>query len=383
MINVTKLLCGSTHPVDGRPSGEKATKSAAPRKPVVVWNITRRCNLRCVQCYSDSSAQHYPGELTLQQSIDVIDDLADYQVPAVLLSGGEPMLHPHFFDLAGYAVARGLRVTVSTNGTRIDSHAAERLKDLGVAYVGISLAGIGEDHDKFRGRAGTFQKAVDAFRHCRGAGQKAGLRLTLTRQMAGHLPEILRFIEQEDIPRICFSHLVSSGRGADLGLLPPSETRMALRMIGDAVLRWNREENHREVHTVAQPADGAFFWLTMRRKNPKRAEEIWRLLSGKGGGRQASGPRVSSIDSQGIVHSDQFCQGHTLGNVKERPFSEIWSAAQNDDRLPRLRGRCADCRFKEVCCGGVRAFQKYGTPVAEDSGCYLRDYEIATAEAAA
>jgi len=391
MINVTKLLCGTPQPADALRYGEGACapQAASQRKPVVVWNITRRCNLHCVHCYSDSTAKHYPGELTLQQSIDVIDDLADYQVPAVLLSGGEPMLHPHFYDLAGYAIARGLRVTVSTNGTRIDSHAAERLKDLGVTYVGISLDGIGECHDEFRGKPGAFQKAVDAFRHCRGAGQKSGLRLTLTRQTANQLPEILRFIEEEDIPRVCFYHLVYSGRGADLGLLPPSESRAALRMIGDAVLRWNREGIHREVLTVDQPADGAFYYLSMLRKNPKRAGEIWKLLTWNGGGRHASGLGISNIDSQGNVHPDQFWQTHTLGNVKEQPFSKIWDNAQEDDllcglrdRLPRLEGRCAECRFQEVCGGGfrVRAFQKYGNPWAEDPGCYLRDYEIAREE---
>ena len=283
-------------------------------------------------------------------------------------------------------------MTVSTNGTRIDSGAAERLKDLGVAYVGISLDGLGGQHDHFRGRAGTFQKAVDAFRHCRGAGQKAGLQIALARQVVAQLPEILRFIEQEDIPRVCFHHLVSSGRGADLELLRASETRAALRMIGDAVLRWNRGGHSREVLTVDQPADGVFFWLTMRRKNPKRAEAIWRQLSANGGVRHAAGLGISNIDSQGNVHPDEFWHACTLGNVKDRPFSGIWNNAANDDviaglrdRLPLLQGRCGDCRFKEVCGGGfrVRAFQKSGNPWDEDPGCYLRDYETATEEAAA
>lgn len=388
MINVTKLLCGTPQPADALRYGEgrNAAPAAALRKPVVVWNITRRCNLRCIHCYSDSTSQVYPGELTLDESVRVIDDLADYRIPALLLSGGEPMLHPHFFDLAGYAIARGIRVTVSTNGTRIDHEAAARLKDLGVTYVGISLDGIGDSHDEFRGKHGAFQKAVEAFRNCRGAGQKVGLRLTLTRHTADQLPEILRFIEKEDIPRVCFYHLVYSGRGADLGLLPASETRASLRMIADAVFRWHREGNDREVLTVDQPADGPFYWMLTKRRNPDRASEIWRLLNWNGGGRHSSGTGIANIDSQGFVHPDQFWQTYNLGNVKEAPFSEIWGNAQQDDlllglrnRLPRLKGRCSDCRFKEVCGGGfrVRAFQKTGDAWAEDPGCYLYDYEIA------
>lgn len=385
MINVTKLLCGiqESDGFLGISGGQHA--SGLQRRPVVVWNLTRRCNLRCEHCYSDSSAKHYPGELSLQQCIDVIDDLADYQVPAVVLSGGEPMLHPHFFDLAGYAVARGLWIMVSTNGTRIDSHSAQRLKDLGVAYVGISLDGIGGSHDSFRGRNGAFDKAVEAFRHCRGAGQKTGLRITLNRRTAGQLPEILRFVEDEDIPRICFRHLVYGGRGENPGPLSPSEARMALRMIADAALRWNRDGHVREVLTMDQPADGAFFWLTMLRKNPERAKAIWSVLSGNDN--LSSGLGISNIDSQGNVHPDPYWQDHTLGNVKERAFSRIWSSARDElitglrDCLPRLQGRCAECRFKEVCGGGfrVRAFQKFGDPWAEDPGCYLRDYEIESA----
>ena len=387
MINVTKLLCGaprSAGAIHGEWMGAPAVTSE--RQPAVVWNITRRCNLRCVHCYSDSAAKHYPGELTLEQMVDVVDDLSDCRVPAVLLSGGDPMFHPHFYDVAGYAVARGLQVAVSTNGTRIDSHAATRLKDLGIAYVEISLDGLGETHDRFRGRPGAFKRAVDAFRHCRGAGQKAVLRLKLTRQTAGQLPEILRFIEEEEIPRVCFSHMVYSGRGVDAAVLPAAETRQALRMLADAVLRWNREGRTTELLTVDQPVDGVFFWQTMRRRDPKRTEEIWRVLKWEAGGRNTPGPEVSSIDSQGNVYPGRFSTGYALGNVKERPFSEIWKSSQDDpllsglrDRPPRLGGRCTGCRFHEVCGGGLRAraLQKFGDPWAEDPGCYLRDYEIA------
>lgn len=388
MINVTELLCGTLQPADSVHSGEDVPTAeiSSQIKPTVVWNITRRCNLRCEHCYADAAAKHYPGELTLQQLIDVVDDLVDYRVPAILLSGGEPTLHPHFYDLAGYAVARGLRVTVSTNGTRIDSHAAERLKDLGVSYVEISLDGIGEVHDHFRGKPGTFQKALDAFRHCRGAGQKSGLRVALARQTISQLPEILRFIEEEDVPRVCFYHLAPGGRGADLDLLPAAETRNALRMITDAVLRWNRQGNAREIFTSDQPVDGAFFWLTMRRRDPERAGKIWELLTSGEGRRSTAGFGISNIDSQGNVHPDEFWQHQALGNVKDRPFSEICETGLRDDflmnlrdRTPLLQGRCSECRFKELCGGGfrARAFLKCSDPWAEDPGCYLRDYEIA------
>lgn len=383
MIHVTKLLCGTRRePGAARGGWPDAAGSAHESKPAVVWNITRRCNLRCLRCSTDSAPKNYPGELTLEQMVTVIDDLSDSKVPAVLFSGGEPMLHPNFFDVAGYAIERGLRVTVATNGTRINSHAAERLKDLGVADVGISLDGLGDEHDCFRGRPGAFKRAVQALRHCREAGQKAVLHINITRQTVAQLPRILRFIEDEEIPRVCFRHLAGNGRGADVGVPSAAQTRQALRGVADAVLRWHREGSTRETLTVGQPADGVFFWSLMRRRDPERAEVIWEEL--KRGGPRGHG--ISNIDSQGDVHPAPFWQGDVLGNVKDRPFSAIWRKSRNSkllaglrDRSPRLKGRCAGCRFQELCGGGLRAraLEKFGDPWAEDPGCYLHDYEIA------
>lgn len=383
MTYVTKLLCGPQRAADVvhsewiDPAG-----SRSGRKPVVVWEITRRCNLRCLRCPSDAAPKNYPGELTLEQMVDVIDDLSGAHVPAVLFSGGEPMLHPHFFDVVGYAVERGLHVTVSTNGTRIDSHAAERLKDLGVAYVGISLDGIGRNHDLSRRRPGAFVRAVQAFRHCRGAGQKTILRLNLTPQTSGQLADIFQFVEEEEISRICLYHLPGSGRGADIGFLSATGVRQVMRRVADAVLRWNREGNPRQMLTFGQPVDGVFLWHLMRRRDPKRAAAIWEDLQRESGG----GHALSNIDSQGEVRPRPFWRGRSLGNVKERAFSAIWKSSRNEEfflgpreRRSYLKGRCSKCRFQEICGGGsrVRAFQRYGDPWAEDPSCYLRDYEIA------
>ncbi len=257
MINLTRLLCNTAQPADNLRYGfgHNAPRTAAERKPIVVWNITRRCNLRCVHCYSDSDAREYPGELTWDQCRVVIDDLAEYGVPALLFSGGEPMIHPRFFDIASYARNRNLRLTLSTNGTLITAEHAAALRDIGFAYVGISLDGIGATHDRFRGKAGAFDKAVAAFRRCRAMGQKAGLRFTLTRQTVADLDEILDFIEAEDIRRVCFYHLVYSGRGADLSSPRPEETRSALDRIMDRVEEWHAPGQPREVLTVDQPAD--------------------------------------------------------------------------------------------------------------------------------
>jgi len=387
MINLTRLFTGTKQPADGLRYGrgpETHAPTAAERKPVVVWNITRRCNLRCIHCYSDSEPLAYTGELDFHECKRVIDDLARFKIPALLLSGGEPLTHPDFFAIARYASERGLRLTLSTNGTLLRKAAAYSIRQIGFSYVGISLDGIGAVHDQFRGRAGAFRDAVEAFRHCRHVGQKAGLRLTLTRHTIESLDAILDFIEEEQIPRVCFYHLVFSGRGAGLQLVEPERLRGAMDKILARIERWHARGEDREALTVDQPADGAYLYMRLLEKDPVQAEEALALMEWNGGGANSSGVGIANIDSQGNIHPDQFWQTHTLGNVRKTPFSKVWTDSKDEilhglrNRLPLLRGRCASCRFQRICGGGfrVRAAQMHNDPWAEDPGCYLSEEEI-------
>jgi radical SAM protein with 4Fe4S-binding SPASM domain len=393
MVNITKLYCGEEQPADGLRygRGHGAPKSAAERRPIVVWNVTRTCNLRCVHCYSDSYAQKYPNELTNTDAKRVIDDLAAFQVPALLFSGGEPLTRPDLFDLMRYAVGRGLRLTLSTNGTLLDEAAARTLKELGTTYVGISLDGIGETNDIFRGKKGAFDGAVRGMRHCRAVGQKVGLRLTLTRRNCMDLHDIFNFIEAEGIQRACFYHLVYSGRGNVADELTTSEIRRAMDIILERTMTFHERGLKKEILTVDNHADNAYVYLKLRGREPERAEQVYQLMKWNGGGANSSGIGIANIDTQGNVHPDQFWQSATLGNVKQRPFSEIWSdnsiplLAGLRNRLPLLKGRCGQCRFKEICGGSfrVRAAQVHGDPWASDPACYLTDGEIGLVEPAA
>jgi len=385
MINLTRLYCDIAQPMDhlryGR--GHGAPGSAAERRPIVVWNITRRCNLKCVHCYQDSDSKHYPGELDWDQCQAVIDDLARFKVPALLLSGGEPMIHPRFFELAECATSKGLRLTLSTNGTLITPEKAQRIKDIGFSYVGISLDGMGDTHDHFRGRSGAFDKAVNAFRLCKAVGQKVGLRLTLSRHNIDDLDNILDFIEREDIERVCFYHLVYSGRGADLVEVPHEDTRHAIDKILDRTAKWAAEGQPREVLTVDQPVDGPYLYMRLLRENPERAARALELLYWNGGGANSSGTGISNIDTQGNVHPDQFWHSLDLGNVKDQPFSEIWTNRNHPalnalrNRKDHITGKCAECRWLNVCGGGfrVRALQMTGDFWAPDPSCYVQAEE--------
>ena len=398
MINLTKLWTGVAQPADELRYGHRGSHAnARDRKPITVWNITRTCNLRCVHCYSDSNAMQYPGELSWDQMQEVVKDLADYQIPSLLLSGGEPLIHPRFFDLVDLASEAGLKLTISTNGTLITPEKAARLKAANVAYVGISLDGIGEIHDQFRRKEGAFDAAVRGFKNCHALDQKTGLRLTLTSHNVENIGQILDFIEDQEIQRVCFYHLVPAGRGSELQVLDSKATRGAIDALISRVEAWHKQGVEREVLTVTQPADGAYLLVRMENENHPNLAEARRLLEWNGGGANSSGRGIANIDTQGNVHPDQFWQDVVLGNVKRMPFSKIWEGGNPasaemltsirsigrlspQERQARMSGPCADCKWFEICGGGFRtraAFTNHGDLWGSDPGCYLTRTEIA------
>jgi radical SAM protein with 4Fe4S-binding SPASM domain len=401
MIDVSVLYGGLETPSTPHRYGRKITqidppphqrmavaKSAKERRPIVVWNLTRTCNLKCVHCYTASDAVKYPGELETEQCLSVLDDLADYKVPAVLFSGGEPLVRHDLFDLAAHARSKGLHVVLSTNGTLINRERARRLKDLEFSYVGISLdSAIPAVHDEFRGVKGAFDRTMKGFRYCVEVGQKVGLRLTLTPHTCENLDLIFDFLEREGINRACFYHLCPAGRGKDLNALTHEQSRKAIDTIFTRSRDFARRGKPIEILTVDNHADGPYLYLRMLREGDPRAQQVYDMLTWNGGGRYSSGVGIANIDFFGNVHADQFSMFRTFGNVKQRKFSEIWQDVSNPvmaglkERLPMMTGRCATCRFKEMCGGSLRARAEVttGDPWASDPGCYLTDDEIAPA----
>jgi len=314
----------------------------------------------------------------------LIEDLASFGVPVLLFSGGEPLMRRDMLDLAAYAAALGIRPVISTNGTLITRAMAERIVAAGVSYVGVSLDGIGATNDYFRGRKGAFALALQGIRNCVAAGQRVGLRLTLTRHNVRDLPLIFDLIEREQIDRACFYHLVYSGRGRALegDDLTHEETRAAVDYICQRALDFRMRGIEKEILTVDNHADGVYVYLKVRERDPERAEEVLQLLRWNGGNRSGSG--IACIDNLGYVHPDQFWWSYSLGNVRDRPFSQIWSDQSDGllaglrDRKPLLKGRCGRCQYLDICNGNfrVRALAVYGDPWAPDPACYLTDEEI-------
>jgi radical SAM protein with 4Fe4S-binding SPASM domain len=361
-------------------------KDAKDRRPIVVWNLTRTCNLKCIHCYTDSEALKYPDEVDTPTAKRTLDDLAQFKVPAVLFSGGEPLVRQDLFELAEYARGLGLHVVLSTNGTLITPEIAKRFVDLKFAYIGISLdSAIPQVHDKFRGVEGAFNKTMQGFRHCVAAGQKVGLRLTLTRHTAGNLDKLFDFIEREGIDRACFYHLCPAGRGKALEMLSPAESRAAIDTILDRTRDLVSRGQRVEILTVDNHCDGPYMYLRMLREGHPRAQQVLDMMNWNGGGRYSSGVGIANIDFYGNVHADQFSMFRSFGNIKQRKFSEIWQDTSDPimaglkNKLPLLKGRCGTCRFKAICGGALRARAEIlpRDPWASDPACYLTDEEIA------
>ena len=391
MIGISKLYCGTVEPSDalryGRHSSQLPShllQFSSDKRPVVVWNITRRCNLKCVHCYAQANDPTPVAELTTEEGKALIDDLAQFGSPVLLFSGGEPMVRKDLPELAHHAVSKGMRAVISTNGTLITPEAARTLKEIGLSYVGISLDGMEAINDKFRGVKGAFNNALEGIKNCKAVGIKVGLRFTINKFNVNEIPHIFTLLREMDIPRACFYHLVYAGRGSELVAddLSLEESRKAVDLILDLTKQLHDDNLPKEILTVDNHADGPYLYMRLLREDPERAKEVLELLKMNEG--NSSGRGIGCVSWDGEVHADQFWRHHSFGNIKDRPFSKIWTDMSDPlmmrlkDKKEYVKGRCATCRWLDICGGNfrVRAEAITGDVWAPDPACYLTDDEI-------
>ncbi|WP_320177202.1 heme d1 biosynthesis radical SAM protein NirJ [Roseovarius pacificus] len=366
------------------PTPVRQRRGSGPVKPVVIWNLTRRCNLRCRHCYTVSANVDFPGELSHEQAMDTLDDLGHFGIPALILSGGEPLDRFDFFDIAKAARPKVRMLALSTNGTKIHGENADRVAEIGFDYVGISIDGIGKTNDWFRGVDGAFDEALRGVRECKNRGIKVGLRFTLTRDNAGQLSDLLQLCDDEGVDKFYLSHLVYAGRGdKNRGEdAVHDHTRAALDQLIDRAWVAAAEDMPLDIVTGNNDADAVYLMRWAERHfDDARLANLRDHLEAWGG--NSSGLGVANIDTLGRVHPDTYWSDYTIGNVKTQAFSDLWTGddpmlAQLRRRPRPLKGRCGACAFKSVCGGNtrIRALQLTGDPWAEDPACYLSNDEI-------
>lgn len=392
MIGISKLYCDVVEPSDALRYGRDSSKLPShllqfskDKRPVVVWNVTRRCNLKCVHCYAHAKTTAEDNELSTAEGMDLIDDLAQFGSPVMLFSGGEPLVREDLPQLAEYAVKKGMRAVISTNGTLITADTARMLKAIGLSYVGISLDGMEQINDRFRGVKGAYDMAIRGIENCTAAGIKVGLRFTINKFNSEEIPKIFNLLEDMDIPRACFYHLVYAGRGSKLVEEDSTheETRAVVDLIMDLTKQLHDKGKPKEILTVDNHADGPYLYMRLCKENPSRAKEVLELLQMNEG--NSSGRGIGCVSWDGEVYADQFWRHHSFGNVRQRPFSEIWMDTSEPlmkrlkEKKKYVKGRCATCHWLDICGGNfrVRAEAVSGDVWAPDPACYLTDEEIA------
>lgn len=371
------------------PTPVRVRRGDGPVKPVVIWNLTRRCNLKCRHCYTVSADVDFPGELTEEQAMSTLEDLGEFKVPALILSGGEPLDCKYMFPLAERARKLTRVLALSTNGTKIHGDTADKVADIGFNYVGISIDGIGETNDWFRGVDGAFEDALRGVRELKKRDVKVGLRFCLTEGTQHHLPDLLKLCDDEGVDKFYLSHLVYAGRG-DKHRGEDAEhlrTRKGLDLLLERAWTAASEDKPLDIVTGNNDADAGYFlqWAEERFDADKVAHLRTHLAAWGG---NSSGLGVANIDYLGKVHPDTYWSDYTVGNVKTDKFSDLWTG---DDKMlatlrtrPRpLKGRCGACKIKDICGGNtrIRALQVTGDPWAEDPACYLTNAEIGLADA--
>ena len=396
MLSITSLLRDHSwksgadeRAKNGRTRGISALDAAiankyipAPR-PVVAWTVTHACNLRCTHCYAAANNRPAARELTFHESVSLLDDLRDFQVPAVLLSGGEPLVRPDFMRLLGHAKAIGMPISLSTNGLLLDDALADKLAKLRVCDIGISIDGTCATHDKLRGRPGAYAAAIAAIHRCHARGIQAGVRFTMHKLNYQDLPSVFDLCLREGINRLCIYHLPYAGRAGkmqDLSLTV-EETRKAITYVFKRACMEHASESPLEIFTIGNRADAACLLQYLEKQDPDRGRTVRARLEKTVG--HTDGSNLATIDAAGNVHYEQFSWHYSCGNVRETPFSRLWSDAA-DGRLSVFRHRdahlpkrCHHCRFFDICNGNIptRPDAATGDWLAFDSGCCLTEDE--------
>ena len=311
-------------------------------------------------------------------------------MPVLILSGGEPLLRPDIFDIAKRAKGQGFYVGLSSNGTLIDETNIDAIAEVGFDYVGVSLDGIEQTHDTFRRKQGAFKASLAGIHLCRQRGLKVGVRYTMTEDNAHDLPKLLQLIDDEDIDKFYFSHLNYAGRGNKNRQddAHHATTRQAMDTLFAAAWNYQLRGIGKEFVSGNNDADGVYLLQWAAQRFPEQIEHLRGKLEQWGG--NASGVNVANIDNLGNVHPDTMWWHHTLGNVRQRPFSTIWNDLSDPlqaglKQHPRpVTGRCGACQYLAICNGNtrVRAQQMTGDPWAEDPACYLSDEEIGVSHVA-
>jgi radical SAM protein with 4Fe4S-binding SPASM domain len=347
---------------------------------LVVWDFTHKCNLSCKHCYSNSGVAS-EAELSTEEALEVVDQLADFGVTALAFSGGEPLSRKDFFEVATHAAKRGLYVSVATNGTLLTKENVNKLKQAKINYVEVSIDGAtAKTHDAFRGVPGAFDKAVTGLKTCVEANLCACIATTATKSNLTEMPGILDLAEEIGAERFTYFNFIPTGRGKQHydQDLSPEEREKLMRYLLDRMSKGYKVTILTTAPQLARvalqcqgPGDEATMSMAHMQtvKVSKKAVPLADFIGGCGAGRL-----YCSLSPQGDVHPCVFFPVN-VGNLKKEKFGDVWlnsklfNAFRNRENL---KGACGTCSYKYICGGcRARAAAYHDDVLSSDPGCIL------------
>ena len=347
-----------------------------PSPFLITWSVTAKCNLRCKHCYSESSPEAGDNDLTTDESLRVIDEIADWGIGLLIFDGGEPLLREDFFQIADYASNKGITTGIGTNGTMLDIATARRLLSVGIRYLSLSIDGAdAETHDAFRGEAGNFRKTLEAASACKEAGLPFQFNTVLRKKTIPQISDILRLGLDYGVFGMEFFDLIPVGRAnreCRDEVLTVEERKEVVEQLAQAQIDYPLT-----IETPSLPMYPLILKLNVDKGiRPKHIpmEQLVRLAY-YGRGCAAGSPRgYVVIRNNGEVNPCIFLQIN-LGNVKEKSIRQIWQESPILSQLRSrelLKGECGQCQYKDICTGcRARAYVETGDVLASDPGCWL------------
>jgi radical SAM protein with 4Fe4S-binding SPASM domain len=353
---------------------DKALKAARLGRPSdVIWNITTRCNLLCEHCYMAADGHVKPEQLSDDEAIALVDQMVEIGVPALFLSGGEPMMRSNFWEMLERARAGGIHVTISTNATMIDREAARRLKALGVEWIATSLYGPPHFHDAMVGVPGTHARVVNAIKILREEGVGVALKSAVSRETLPFISHIIAKAKELDCGLVYLCDLITSGRseGEEETRISSAQWRELAEQIVDDMLD---PDVKLEYDIGALPSMIPYLAQRFEERGLDVSKGLERLKIvsacpvGKG---------HMNINSEGGIMPCQFAQDWTIGTIREMTLTEAVRELYAFDQAD-AKGWCSDaeCEYSRICRGcRTKAFHEFGDPLGVDTTCILKDLD--------
>ncbi len=342
---------------------------------MVAWELTRGCNLACVHCRASSERGPYPGELSTEECLSVIDEIASISKPVIILTGGEPLLRPDIFDLARYGTDKGFRMVMATNGTLVTEELVQKMKASGIQRISVSLDGpSSETHDVFRKVKGAFERSLKGIELAKKGGLEFQINTTITQMNLHLIADILKLAVDLGAVAHHIFLLVPTGRGKEL------QDQEISPVDYEKTLNWFYEQRE-QVPLQLKATCAPHYYRILRQRAKKEGKKI--------------SPKEYGLDAmtRGCLGGISFCfLSHVgqvqpcgyleldCGNVRKQSFKEIWEKSPiflNLRNTDGYKGKCGVCEYRKVCGGcRARAYESLGDYMNEEPYCIYEPHHV-------